>query len=197
LMGYTIYYTAYSGRRHEPNGISHPTLSPYEAFDTADGRKVVVGVQNDREWRRLASEVLGRPELADDSRYATGPARTAHRPDVTALCQQVISRLTLDEAIAVLDGAGVACGRVNLADEFIDHPQHKARNRWRDVDSPVGPIRSLLPPPVSPGWTPRMDRIPVLGQDTRKVLSELGRTDAEIDHLINDGIVGAADVDDP
>lgn len=74
LMGYTIYFTSYSGRCHEPNGISHPTLSPYEAFDTADGRKLVVGVQNDREWRRLVTEVLGRPELADDPRYATGTA---------------------------------------------------------------------------------------------------------------------------
>lgn len=90
----------------------------------------------------------------------------------------------------MLDGAGVACGRLNLADEFIRHPQHEARKRWRDVDSPVGPIRALLPPPVSPGWTPRMDRIPALGQDTRKILSELGRTDHQIDQLIKDNIVG-------
>jgi crotonobetainyl-CoA:carnitine CoA-transferase CaiB-like acyl-CoA transferase len=190
LMGYTIYFTAHSGRRHEPNGISHPTLSPYEAFDTADGRKVVVGVQNDPEWQRLATEVLGRPELADDPRYATGTARTAHRAQVSAVCQAAFSGLTLDEAIAMLDGAGVACGRMNLADEFVGHPQHETRNRWRDVDSPVGPIRSLLPPPVSAGWAPRMDRIPALGQDTRTILSELGRTDDQIDQLINDRVVG-------
>jgi crotonobetainyl-CoA:carnitine CoA-transferase CaiB-like acyl-CoA transferase len=183
LMGYTVYFTAYSGRRHEPNGISHPTLSPYEAFDTADGRKVVVGVQNDPEWRRLATGVLGRPDLADDPRYATGAARTAHRTEVSAVCQSAFSGLTLDQSVAALDKAGVACGRLNLADEFVAHAQHDARNRWRDVDSPVGPIRSLLPPPVSAGWTPCMDRIPALGEDTRKILSELGRTGDQINQL--------------
>lgn len=192
LMGYTIYFTSYSGRRHEPNGISHPTLSPYEAFDTGDGRKIVVGVQNDREWRRLATEVLGRSDLADDPRYATGQARTAHRGEVTTLCQQVFSHLTMDEAIAILDRAGVACGRVNLADEFVRHPQHRARDRWRDVDSPVGPIRALLPPAVSAGWAPRMDAIPALGQDSRKILAELGRTGEQIDELIEAGIVGVS-----
>jgi itaconate CoA-transferase len=191
LMGYTPYFTSHSGRRHEPIGISHPTLSPYEAFDTADGRKLVIGVQNDREWRRLATEVLGQPELSDDTRYATGPARTAHRAQVTAMCQDVFARLTLDEAIAVLDGAGVACGRVNLADEFIMHPQHEARDRWCDVDSPVGAIRSLLPPPVSPGWAPRMDRILALGEHTHTVLFELG-PEEQIDGLIQASIVGIA-----
>jgi itaconate CoA-transferase len=195
LMGYTVYFTSHSGRRHEPNGISHPSLSPYEAFDTADGRKVVVGVQNDPEWRRLATEVLGRPDLADDPRYATGTARTEHRTEVSAVCQSALSDMTLDQAIAALDKAGVACGRLNLADEFVAHAQHEARNRWRNVDSPVGPIRSLLPPPVSEGWTPRMDQIPALGEDTRKILAELGRTDDQIDQLINDNVVGVPSAD--
>lgn len=196
-MGYSIYFTSHSGRRHEPNGISHPTLSPYEAFATADGRMVVIGVQNDREWRRLVTEVLGRPELAEDPRYATGEARTAHREEVTALFGQVLSRFTLDEAIEVLDGAGVPCGRVNRADELIAHPQLEARERWRDVDSPVGPIRSLLPPAISEGWTPRMDRIPALGEHTRTLLTGLGRDDDEINALIVAGIVGVPSADDP
>ncbi|BBZ14912.1 CaiB/BaiF CoA transferase family protein [Mycobacterium branderi] len=190
LMGYTVYFTSCSGRRHEPNGISHPTLSPYEAFDTADGRNLVVGVQNDREWQRLAGAVLGRPELADDPRYATGPARAAHRSEVTALCRNIFARMSLDEAIANLDRAAVPCGRVNLADDFVNHPQHEARQRWREVDSPVGQIRSLLPPPVSPGWAPRMDSIPALGEHTRTVLGELGRTQEQIDGLIDAGVVG-------
>lgn len=196
-MGYSIYFTSYSGRRHEPNGISHPTLSPYEAFETADGRLVVVGVQNDREWRRLATDILGRPELADDPRYATGEARTAHRAEVTALCAQVLSTFTLDEAIDVLDGAGVACGRVNRADELVAHPQLEARERWREVESPVGPIRSLLPPPVSPGWAPRMDPIPALGEHTRTLLKQLNLTDDEIDALVGAGVVGLPSADDP
>ncbi|NDJ88034.1 CoA transferase [Mycolicibacter kumamotonensis] len=197
LMGYSIYFTSYSGRTHTPNGISHPSLSPYEAFETADGRKVVVGVQNDREWARLATRVLGRPELAEDPRFATGPARTAHREQVTALCGQVLARMTLEEAIEALDNAGVACGRVNLPNELIEHPQLEARRRWRDVDSPVGPIRSLLPPPVSPGWDLRMDRIPDVGDSTVAILKELGRIDSEIDDLKRAGVVGVPATDGP
>jgi itaconate CoA-transferase len=189
LMGYSIYFTAYSGRRHEPNGISHPSLSPYEAFDTADGRKVVLAVQNDREWARLVSQVLHRPELAGDPRFASGPARTMHRDEVTAICAETIGTLTLEAAIETLDAAGVACGRVNYPEELIAHPQLAARHRWRDVDSPVGTLRALLPPPVSGGWDPRMDRIPDVGQDTRAMLAGLGYRTAQIDQLIAEGVV--------
>lgn len=189
LMGYSIYFTQYSGRRHEPNGISHPTLSPYEAFRTADGRQVVVAVQNDREWERLATQVLHRPDLVTDDRFATSAARSAHRGEVTATCAAVLNRMTLDEAISTLDDAGIACGRVTFSEELIAHPQLQARDRWRDVDSPVGPLRSLLPPPVSEGWTLRMERIPDMGEHTRALLRELGRTDEEIDALIETGTV--------
>lgn len=193
-MGYSIYFTEYSGRRHEPMGISHPTLSPYEAFDTADGRQVVVGVQNDREWARLAANVLDAPELVRDPRYATGPARTANRDEVTRLCQEVIGRMPLDEVIERLDVAGVACGRVNRSDELISHPQLEARDRWRDVGSPVGPIRSLLPPPISEGWTMRMDPIPDVGEQSVDILTSLGCSDSQIRELLERGIVSTARV---
>jgi itaconate CoA-transferase len=189
LMGYSIYFTEYSGRRHEPNGISHPSLSPYEAFDTTDGRKVVVAVQNDREWARLAGQVLCRPDLVSDPAFATGPARTAHRDEVTRICARAFAELTLEEAIAALDAAGVACGRVNYPEELIAHPQLAARERWREVASPVGMLRALLPPPVSAGWEPRMDRIPDVGDDTRAILWALGRDDSEIGRLILDKVV--------
>jgi itaconate CoA-transferase len=189
LMGYSIYFTAYSGRRHEPNGISHPSLSPYEAFDTADGRKVVVAVQNDREWARLADKVLRRPHLAEDPRFATTPARTAHRDEVTRICAAAFEELTLPEAIEELDAAGIACGRVNYPEELLEHPQLAARQRWQQVASPVGPLRALLPPVVADGWDPRMGRIPDVGEDTRAILARLGRDDAEIERLVAEGVV--------
>ncbi len=191
-MGYSIYFTQGSGRRHVPNGVSHPSLSPYEAFTTVDGRQVVVAVQNDREWSRLAIQVLGRPDLAVDPRFATSAARTAHRGEVTEACAHVLNDLTLDQAVKVLDGAGIACGRVNHSEELLAHPQLEARDRWRPVDSPVGPIRSLLPPPVAAGWTPRMDPIPDVGSQTRDILRGLGRSEAEISALVAAGVVGLA-----
>ena len=192
LMGYSLYFTQFSGRRHVPNGISHPTLSPYEAFDTADGRTIVVAVQNDREWARLATRVLGRPELVDDPRFSTGPARTEHREEVALVCSEVLGALPADTALGLLDGAGIACGRVNHPEEVLSHPQLAARDRWRDVDSPVGPLRSLLPPPVSPGWEPRMDRVPDVGQDTETILRDLGLDQVAIDRLVADGVAGVA-----
>lgn len=195
LMGYSIYFTAYSGRRHEPNGISHPSLSPYEAFDTSDGRKVVIAVQNDREWARLATQVLHRAELVDDPRFAAASARTAHRDEVTAICAAAMSSRTLEEAIEALDAAGVACGRVNYPEELISHPQLAARDRWRDVDSPGGLVRGLLPPPVSNGWELRMDRVPDVGEDTRAILSGLGYSADEIGRLIAEGVVSEPSAD--
>lgn len=190
LMGYSLYFTQFSGRRHVPNGISHPTLAPYESFETADGRTVVLAVQNDREWARLATKVLQRAELVDDPHFATGPARAEHRAEVTRICAGVIGSLDAEEALVLLDGAGIACGRVNYPEEVLSHPQLAARERWRDVDSPVGPLRSLLPPPVSPGWDLRMDRIPDVGEDTESILRELGREQSAIDRLVADGVVG-------
>jgi crotonobetainyl-CoA:carnitine CoA-transferase CaiB-like acyl-CoA transferase len=191
-MGYSIHFTQGSGRRHVPNGVSHPSLSPYEAFATADDRQVVVAVQNDREWSRLATQVLGNPDLVVDPRFATSAARTAHRAEVTEACARVLRGLTLDQAIKILDAAGVACGRVNHSDELIAHPQLEARDRWRQVDSPVGPIRSLLPPPIATGWSPRMDPIPDVGSHTLQILRDLGRTDAEITALAATRVVGLA-----
>lgn len=190
LMGYSLYFTRFSGRRHVPNGISHPTLSPYESFDTADGRKIVVAVQNDREWARLATKVLRRPDLVEDPRYATGPARTEHRNDVASICGAVIGRLDARTALELLDDAGIACGQVNYPEEVLAHPQLVARERWREVDSPVGPLRSLLPPPVSPGWELRMDRVPDVGEHTEAILRELGRDEAAIESLLADHVVG-------
>jgi itaconate CoA-transferase len=197
LMGYSIYFTAYSGRRHEPIGISHPSLSPYEAFDTRDGRKVVLAIQNDREWARLATQVLQRPDLVDDPRFAAGAARTEHRDEVTAICAEVIGDQTLEEAVTALDSAGIACGRVNYPEELLAHPQLAARQRWKEVDSPVGPLRALLPPPVSDGWELRMDRIPDVGEHTRAILAGLGRHAAEIDRLVAAGVVSEPSASQP
>lgn len=190
LMGYSLYFTQFSGQRHVPNGISHPTLSPYESFDTADDRKIVVAVQNDREWARLVTRVLNRPELVDDPRFATGTARTEHRDEVRRICAETLGALAADAALELLDGAGIACGRVNYPEEVLAHPQLAARDRWREVDSPVGPLRSLLPPPVSPGWELRMDRVPDVGESTEMILADLGLDRGAIDRLIADGVVG-------
>lgn len=182
-MGYSIHMTGGSGQRHVPNGVSHPTLAPYGDFDTADGRKVVLGIQNDREWSRLAEQVLERSDLVEHPRFATNAARVENRELVEEACSRAISKLTTAEALSALDHAGIACGRVNYSEELVNHPQLKARDRWRSVDSPGGPIQALLPPPVSAGWEMRMDRIPSVGEHSRAILAELEYSSEAISDL--------------
>lgn len=162
---------------------------PYDAYPTADGGRVLLSVQNDREWRRLAQQVLGHPELADDPAYATNAARVGNRERVDAVVAKTLAALGADEAVARLEGAGIACARLRDVREVAEHPQLAARDRWREVGSPAGPLRALLPPITLPGGEEaRMGAVPRLGEHTGVVLRALGMTDAEIAGLLRDGV---------
>ncbi|MCX2934413.1 CaiB/BaiF CoA-transferase family protein [Mycobacterium sp. CVI_P3] len=189
-MGYTIYYSGYSGLPHLPSGVGHPSLSPYEAFETSDGLTIVIAVQNDREWVRLVADVMHRFDLAQDASLATNNGRVARRDTVSAECARWFGNHTFAEAAARLDAAEIAYAQLNGPSELLEHPQLAARNRWRDVESPVGPIRSLLPPPVAPGWSPRMDPIPSIGEHTESVLVELGYRSEDLANLREAGVIG-------
>ncbi|MFF8609407.1 CaiB/BaiF CoA transferase family protein [Streptomyces sp. NPDC015346] len=174
-MGHPLHHVMHGGTAPARTGLAHAVIAPYDAYPTADGGMVLLSVQNDREWRRLAEQVLGRPELADDPAFATNTARVAGRAATDAVVAAALAPLTAAEALVRLDAAGVACARLNTVADLAEHPQLGARDRWRSVDSPVGPLRSLLPPVTFPdGPEPRMDRIPALGQDTDAILEELG-----------------------
>lgn len=89
------------------------------------------------------------------------------------------------------DASGIGSARYNKPSDVVAHPHLTARDRWRDIDSPVGPLRALLPPPVIAGYVPRMGAIPALGEHTRTVLRELGVPDATLDELRAAGVIGA------
>ena len=190
-MGYSLNFTQFSGRRHVPNGISHPTLSPYESFTTADGPPRAPAVQNDREWSRLATSRAAPPRTRRRPALRDRPGQDQQRRDEVPGAVQARLGADADEAaLGCSTAQAIACGRVNHSEEVLRHPQLEARDRWRDVDSPVGPMRSLLPPPVRRGGTLRMDRIPDVGQDTERSCAALGRGEEEIDQLIAAGVVG-------
>ncbi|MEU6984441.1 CaiB/BaiF CoA-transferase family protein [Streptomyces sp. NPDC046324] len=189
-MGHPLHHGMHGGTAPARTGLAHAVIAPYDAYPTADGSLVLLSVQNDREWRRLAEQVLERPDLADDPAFATNTARVAGRARTDAVVAGALAPLTAAEALARLDAAGVACARLNTVADLAEHPQLAARDRWRSVDSAAGPLRALLPPVTFPdGPEARMGRIPALGEDTDAVLGELGVGPAELAALREDGVV--------
>lgn len=189
LMGYPLTYTQHSGIEQQPLGMSSPAVAPYGAHRTADGHTVVLGTTNDREWQRLARELIDRPDLADDPRFRSNAGRVEHRaelePEISAWC----ARHDLAEVQDRADAAGIGNSRYNTPSDVIAHPHLQARDRWREIDTPSGPVPALLPPPVIAGYDPPMGAIPALGQHTDAVLAELGLADEEIAVLRAQGAV--------
>ncbi len=194
LMGYHLNYTRYSGVDQQPLGMSSPAVAPYGAYRTADGHTVILGTTNDREWQRLAREILQRNDLADDQRYRTNAGRVAHRAALDEAIGSWCVRHELAHVQKVADAAGIGNARYNVPSEVLEHPQLAARDRWRQIDSPAGHIQALLPPPVISGYDPPMGAIPGLGEHTDAVLSEFGFGDEEIARLREQGAIGPARV---
>jgi itaconate CoA-transferase len=173
-MGFPMYHTAYSGRSLPRSGPNHASIAPYGPFGSADGKHVILAVQNAREWARFCADVLQRAELADDERYRTNERRVQHRPALHAEIDQVFGQLSLEAIINRLEEAGIAYGRMNSVPEFLEHPQLITRGRWTEINSEVGPLRALRPPVEMEGVEPVMGAVPALGEHTVAVLEELG-----------------------
>ncbi|MCV7399920.1 CoA transferase [Mycobacterium fragae] len=192
LMGYPLTYAEHAGVDQQPLGMSSPAVAPYGAYRTADGQTVVLGTTNDAEWQRLSREILQRDDLADDQRFATNAGRVAHRDILDEAIGAWCASHDLEHVQKTADAAGIGNARYNLPSEVLSHPQLTARDRWRNIDTPTGAIRALLPPPVISGYRPPMGPVPGLGQHTDSVLAELGIADDEIVALREQGAIGPA-----
>ena len=188
-MGYPAYYTEYGGGAPARTGARHAAIAPYGPYMAGDGKAVYFGIQNDREWARFCEQVLDRPELSADPRFSSNASRVEHQAALDEVIATSFAPLTAAVAIERLDAAGIANARMNTVREFLDHPQLAARNRWRHVDSPVGPLRALVPPFILDGQEPRMDAIPAVGQHTDAILGELGFDAATIATWRASGII--------
>jgi crotonobetainyl-CoA:carnitine CoA-transferase CaiB-like acyl-CoA transferase len=187
-MGHPVYVTDHTGANPPRVGLSHPVISPYDAYPTADGHEIVLGIQNDREWVRLAIDVLRRPELATDADYATNVARVRNREKVDAVVGAAMAALDVDAAVAALDAAHIANARLNTVADLLDHPQLVARDRWRTVTTPAGDVRGLRSAVEPVGEAP-MGAVPGLGEHTDDVLRWLGKSADEIAQLRATGAV--------
>jgi itaconate CoA-transferase len=189
FMGYPLTWTAYTGIDQQPVGMGSPAAVPYGAYGTADRRTVVLGTTNDAEWQRLARDVLHRPDLAEDERYRRTGDRICRRAELDSLIGAWCAEHELAAIQAAADAAGIPNSVYRTPTEVVEHPQLRARDRWREVNSPVGPVRGLLPPAVFAGRTAPMGPVPALGEHTADVLAELGVGAEELDALRGGGVL--------
>lgn len=183
-MGSPAYYTRYGGSSPKRTGARHATIAPYGPFVAGDGRSVLLAIQNQREWSRLCLDVLHRPELVDDARFATNPDRVEHRDELEPIITEAVKGCTADELAASLDDASIANARMNTMDGLWEHPVLAGRDRWREVATPAGPISALLPPASLGGVEAWMGPVPGLGEHTDSVLTGLlGRSPEEVARL--------------
>ncbi|KFE56833.1 CaiB/BaiF CoA transferase family protein [Pseudomonas syringae] len=188
-MGYPMYY-AYNGAPPPPRaGASHSTIYPYGPFPTGGGGTIMLGLQNEREWALFCEKVLLDKALAIDERFSANFKRSENREVLRQIIVDGFASLSVDEVVARLEDAQIANARVNDMQGVWDHPQLKARDSWREVDSPAGKLPSLLPPGRNAAFTPRMDGVPALGQHTAGILDELGITGEEQARLVAEGVV--------
>ena len=188
-MGYPAYYTGYGGAPLPRTGAAHAAIAPYGPYTAGDGKVVYLGLQNEREWARFCAEVLGQPALASDRRFSANAERVAHRQELDALINAAFATHSAEDVLARLDAAQIANARMNTVQEFLEHPQLAARDRWRTVQSPAGPIRALLPPFGMSDTEPRMGPIPSVGEHTDAILGELGYDAAAIARFRSSGAI--------
>ena len=177
---YPLYY-AFDGQPPPPRtGASHATIYPYGPFPTGDGKTVMFGLQNEREWAQFCAKVLRQPELATDTRFAGNAQRVAARDEVRRLIVAAFADLTAEQAIERIEDAQIANAQVNDMQAVWAHPQLQARRRWREVATEAGAVPALLPPGSWEDEAPRMDAVPALGQHTDAILGALGYSAARI-----------------
>jgi itaconate CoA-transferase len=186
-MGYAMYYTL-GGSAPKRTGASHATIAPYGPYRTSDGQ-VVFGIHNNHEWARFCAEVLEDSALAADRRFLSNSDRVQHRTEMEAAIERVLGRLSSRDVLERLDRAQIANARINSVQQFLEHPQLSARQAWRHIDSPVGPIPALLPPVRMDGVDSRAGSIPALGQHTHAILEELKFDRETIARWTRDGVI--------
>jgi len=179
-MGFPAYYAMYGGKEPPRSGARHASIAPYGPFECGDGEVIFFGIQNDREWERFCEAVIGRPEMANDELFDDNSRRVENREALEEEISAVLGELSSEEALERLERAGIANALMRTVREFIEHPQLGARDRWREVGSPAGPLRALLPPVAMDGAEPVMGPIPGVGEHTEEILAELGYDKAAI-----------------
>ena len=175
-MGFPMYYAFEGQTPPARSGASHAAIYPYGPFQAGDGSAIVLGLQNEREWKLFCETVMQDAALATDPRFDSNAHRHENRTELKAIIDACFAKLTTAEVCERLDQAPIANARMNDMDGLWAHPQLAARERWQTVGSPAGDIPALLPPGKNSAFTYRMDPIPRLGEHTEAILKSLGHS---------------------
>lgn len=173
-MGYPLYYAIDGQSPPRRASASHATIYPYGPFKAGDGKVVMLGLQNEREWVSFCQTVIRQPELATDARFSANSRRAEHRAELGGLIEQAFADLTAEQVIERLETAKIANAHMNDMHAVWEHAQLKARGRWATVQTSAGAVPALVPPGIAPDGDYRMDAVPALGQHTESILAELG-----------------------
>lgn len=195
-MGHPMYVQLYANKQVPRMGLSHAAIAPYNAYPTADGQ-ILIGIQSDSGWRTLADTVFESPDLASDPRFLTNMLRVEHRAECDAAVAERTRLWSTADLNTRLAHAGVPAAQVSTVSDLVDHPQLRARRRWRTVETEGGAIEALLPPVTFDDVEASMGDVPALGQHSRALLAEAGLTGEEADNLVRHGTVAQNHVRQP
>jgi len=158
----------YGGSAPKRAGLHHPSIAPYGAYRTGDGKQVVIAIQNQREWRRLCDEVLQLPELADHPDFHENVARVDNRPALDSRIDGVFGALDRDEIVRRLLDAKIAHGAVNDVADFAAHPQLQKV----EIETPEGAVVMIAPPARIDGADPALGAVPALDANGAAIRAE-------------------------
>lgn len=157
-------------------GLKHPSIAPYGAYATREGKEVVISIQNEREWQQFCAVFLRQPEMAKEDHFASNTERVKHRQKLDAAISAVFGQLGMDEALARLDESNTAYGQVRSVAAVAEHP---ALRTW---PMPVGDghINMVAPPVRAPWDAQHFQAAPTLGQHSAALRAEFKVVDREI-----------------
>ncbi|MEK9831711.1 MAG: CaiB/BaiF CoA-transferase family protein [Rhodospirillaceae bacterium] len=158
----------YGGSAPKRAGLHHPSIAPYGAYRTGDGKQVVIAIQNQREWRRLCDAVLRLPDLADHPDFHENVARVDNRPALDSRIDGVFSTLDRDEIVRRLLDAKIAHGAVNDVADFAAHPQLQKV----EIETPEGTVALIAPPARIDGADPLLGAVPALDANGAAIRAE-------------------------
>ena len=169
-LGYFPHMWWHRGELPERTGLHHPLFCPYGPYRVGDGKLVSMAVLSPQHWETLCRDVLGRPDLADEERFATNEARVVARAELEPLLEAALAEESAATWVERLEDAGIPCGLVRNVGEVLAHPQLGASGLVAEVDSPAGRIPTIGVPFRVDGRRPEPGAVPALGGQTDQIL---------------------------